>query len=147
MTVAAQRLLPTVPSNSREAVRDTYLPLGGGPDGKLPMLVRESTQVMYHPFAMHRREDLFGPNPEEFDPDRWDDLKPGWEYVPFNGGPRICLGKEFAIVQASYIIIKLVQSFGAISSMDTREWTEFYTLVASSKHGTQVSIVPDSNWK
>lgn len=43
---------------------------------------------------MHRREDIFGDEPEEFRPERWDGLRPGYAFLPFNGGPRICLGRK-----------------------------------------------------
>ena len=43
---------------------------------------------------MHRREDLYGSDAAEFRPERWETIRPGWEYLPFNGGPRICLGRK-----------------------------------------------------
>ncbi len=49
---------------------------------------------------MHRRKDFYGEDAEEFRPERWIDgeegkgLRVGWEYLPFNGGPRICIGRE-----------------------------------------------------
>lgn len=49
---------------------------------------------------MHRRKDLYGEDAEEFKPERWLDedgkkgLRVGWEYLPFNGGARICIGRE-----------------------------------------------------
>ena len=43
---------------------------------------------------MHRRKDYYGEDADEFKPERWEKLRPGWEYLPFNGGPRICLGRE-----------------------------------------------------
>jgi len=71
------------------------LPLGGGPDGKDPLFVRKGTLVAYSLWTMHRRKDYFGEDVEVFRPERWETLRPGWEYLPFNGGPRICLGREF----------------------------------------------------
>lgn len=91
------RLYPVVPINSRQALRDTTLPLGGGSDGKSPMLVPEGTLVNWNVYAMQRRKDFYGEDAEEFRPERWlgeKGLKPGWEYLPFNGGPRICLGRK-----------------------------------------------------
>ena len=89
------RLYPVVPVNSRRAQRDTVLPSGGGPDGKSPMFIKKDMQVDYSVFVMHRRKDIWGEDAEEFRPGRWVGRKPGWEYLPFNGGPRICLGREF----------------------------------------------------
>lgn len=91
------RLYPSVPVNSREVVRTTILPIGGGPDGKAPLLVKPGEAVGYCVYAMHRRKDLYGEDAEEFRPERWEtgELKDiGWAYLPFNGGPRLCLGRK-----------------------------------------------------
>jgi cytochrome P450 len=93
------RLHPVVPANSREATEDTVLPVGGGPDGNAPLFIKKGQLVGWSVWAMHRRKDLYGEDAEEFRPERWLDdpvtgkkgLRPGWEYLPFNGGPRICL--------------------------------------------------------
>lgn len=85
------RLHPVVPGNSRLAVNDTVLPLGGGPNQTAPMFVPKGTIVVYNPYAMHRRKDFYGEDADEFKPERWEHLRPGWEYLPFNGGPRICM--------------------------------------------------------
>lgn len=92
------RLYPVVPLNSREALVDTTIPLGGGLDGKSPVFVPKGAVVTWSVYAMHRRKDYYGDDAEEFKPERWlgeNSLRPGWEYLPFNGGPRICLGRKF----------------------------------------------------
>lgn len=90
----ALRLYPPVPINSRTALVDTILPLGGGPDGQSPVFVPARTVVSYNVFAMHRREDVYGPDAQEFRPERWETIRPGWSFLPFNGGPRMCLGRK-----------------------------------------------------
>ena len=67
--------------NSREAFEDTVLPVGGGPDGKSPIFVPKGRVVAWSVFAMHRRKDFFGEDADEFRPERWETLRPGWEYV------------------------------------------------------------------
>lgn len=86
-----------MPLNAREATRLTTLPIGGGPDGKAPVLVRPGERVGYSVYAMHRRKDIYGDDADDFRPERWegDALRDiGWGYLPFNRGPRICLGRE-----------------------------------------------------
>ena len=83
-----------IPSNAREALRDTTLPRGGGKDGMAPLFVPKGAIVIYTVYAMHRDENIFGANPEDFVPERWDGLRPGWAYLPFNGGNRACLGRK-----------------------------------------------------
>lgn len=82
------RLYPTVPVNNRVPVRTTTLPRGGGPDQRSPVAVKKGTVVMYCVYAMHRREDLWGPDAAEFKPERWEKKIPAWQFLPFNGGPR-----------------------------------------------------------
>lgn len=85
-----------------EIARTTTLPKEGGPSGKSPILVKEGQAVGYCAYAMHRRKDLYGEDADYFRPERWettldDNLSKriGWGYIPFNGGPRICLGRKF----------------------------------------------------
>ncbi|THU78314.1 cytochrome P450 [Dendrothele bispora CBS 962.96] len=101
------RLYPSVPVDGRSPKHATTLP---NKNGK-PCV-----------FLMHRREDLWGPDALEFDPDRFLDerlhkyLTPNpFIFLPFNAGPRICLGQQFAYNEASYFLIKLLQKFDNFS--------------------------------
>jgi cytochrome P450 len=71
------------------ALVDTTLPVGGGPDGKSPIFIKKGQIVVYQVYTMQRRTDLYGEDALEFKPERWENLRPGWNYLPFNGGPRI----------------------------------------------------------
>lgn len=80
------------------------IPTGGGPDGTEPLMLRKGEAVGYSVHAMHRLKRLYGGNADSFHPERWDpdDVKNpvdltniGWSYLPFNGGPRLCLGRKF----------------------------------------------------
>lgn len=91
----ALRLHPVIPIGGRQARRDTVLPHGGGADGESPLLVPKGTIVMFNVYAMHRDDKVFGANVEAFSPERWENLRPGWAYLPFSGGPRICMGRKY----------------------------------------------------
>ncbi|KAG5419204.1 ALK2 [Candida metapsilosis] len=111
------RLYPSVPQNFRVATRNTTLPRGGGPDGQSPILVTKGQTVVYSVYATHRMEEYYGKDALEFRPERWfepETRKLGWAFVPFNGGPRICLGQQFALTEASYVTTRLVQEFGSL---------------------------------
>ena len=86
------RLYTIVPINAKFANKDTTIPRGGGPDGQSPVFVHKGQMVIWITYAMHRREDLWGKDAAEFRPERWEGLLPGFSYLPFNGGPRICPG-------------------------------------------------------
>ena len=140
------RLYPVVPLNQREAINDTYLPRGGGKDGQSPVFIPKGMAVGYSVFAMQRRKDIYGEDAEEFKPERWDNIRPGWEYLPFNGGPRICLGQQFALTEASYVTVRLMQEYRDIASRDPEPvWTESIHLTAVGLNGCKVSLTPFSN--
>ncbi|KAK6389101.1 hypothetical protein LTR65_007026 [Meristemomyces frigidus] len=142
------RLYPVVPTNSREAECDTTLPLGGGPDGSAPLFIEKGGLVAWSVYAMHRRKDYYGEDADDFRPERWLDdpatgkkgLRPGWEYLPFNGGPRICLGQQYALTEASYTTVRLCQAFGEIESRDQQPWTESLTLTCVNLGGAKVAL-------
>ncbi|GAB7349248.1 hypothetical protein MBLNU459_g8405t2 [Dothideomycetes sp. NU459] len=60
------RLYPVVPVNTREALEDTVLPLGGGPDGTSPVFVPKGQTITWSLYGMHRRKDYYGEDSEEF---------------------------------------------------------------------------------
>ena len=111
------RLYPIVPENDRQAEVDTVLPVGGGEDGKSPVFVKKGQLVHWSLYTMHRRKDLYGEDAEEFKPERWLDeggkkgLRVGWEYLPFNGGPRICIGRRCSTSLSSLFSLFLVFFF------------------------------------
>ncbi|KAK7191536.1 hypothetical protein DPSP01_011053 [Paraphaeosphaeria sporulosa] len=138
------RTHPVVPGNSRYAVKDTVLPIGGGAEGKAPLFVPKGTIVTYSPYTMHRRTDFYGPDAAEYKPERWENLRPGWEYLPFNGGPRICLGQQYALTEASFVTVRLLQEFSKIESRDPNggKWQEGLTLTVCSGNGVKVGLTP-----
>ncbi|KAF5358875.1 hypothetical protein D9757_012299 [Collybiopsis confluens] len=111
------RLYPAVPFNSRYSKNPVILP---GKNGKPPLYIPSGSKCVYSVFLMHRREDLWGPDVLEFDPGRFIDeraqkyLIPNpFIFVPFHAGPRICLGQQFAYNEASYFLIRFLQSFSS----------------------------------
>ncbi|KAL8798622.1 MAG: hypothetical protein Q9182_006516 [Xanthomendoza sp. 2 TL-2023] len=141
------RLHPPVPLNFRTSVRDTTLPFGGGSDGQSPVLVSAGTLVYYHVYSMHRQECIYGPDAADFRPERWESIRPGWGFLPFNGGPRICLGQQLALTEASYTSVRLMQAFYQVQSRDSEPWQEALTISCASKNGTQVVLIPTDGCK
>ncbi|KAJ5594073.1 uncharacterized protein N7459_000281 [Penicillium hispanicum] len=124
------------------ANKDTHLPVGGGPDGQDPVYVGKGQEVTYSVDTMHRLPEIFGADAKEYRPERWDKLKPGWGYIPFNGGPRICIGQQFALTEAGYTIVRLLQHFEKIESRDEGAFEESLTLTLASFNGTKVAMTP-----
>ena len=76
---------------------------------------------------MHRRRDLYPPPsahfPDimEFAPHRWESWTPkSWQYIPFNGGPRICIGQQFALAEMGYTVVRILQRFETVQ----RYWAD-----------------------
>ncbi|KIW67864.1 hypothetical protein PV04_07082 [Phialophora macrospora] len=111
------RLFPVVPLDGRTAKTHTVLPEGGGVDGKSPLLVPAGAKVAFNIYALHHRRDIFGDDADEFRPERWeaDEVGPMADFegafIPFIIGPRVCLGKNMAMMIVSYVIIRILQSF------------------------------------
>ena len=121
------RLEPVVPENARHSVNNTTLPRGGGSDGQSPVYIRAGEEIMYNVRIMQRRRDIWGQDAEEFRPERWQGLKAGWEYLPFNGGPRICLGQQFALTEAGYVIVRMLQRYDKIENLDPKPLKHRFT--------------------
>ena len=91
---------------------------------------------------MHRRTDIYGEDAHMFRPERWENrqLRPGWGYLPFNGGPRVCLGQQYALTEVGYVTIRLVQEFQTLHSRDPGPWEQTPTLALRSRNGTKVCL-------
>ena len=92
------RLYPPAPRFDREAVADDKL---GDHE------VRAGDIVSVWPWLLHRHESLWE-RPDEFDPDRFSpERRAGrhrFQYLPFGGGPRLCVGMRFATAEALTIL-------------------------------------------
>jgi cytochrome P450 len=99
------RLYPPAWGFSRRALADDEL---GG------YRVRKGMLVFVIPFVVHRRPKLW-PDPERFDPDRFtpelEAARPKFAYIPFGGGPRGCIGNQFAMVEAMLIVATVARRY------------------------------------
>ncbi len=97
------RLIPSVWIYGREAQRDVRIG---------DYVFKKGSAVAISPLALGRNEKYFD-RPMEFDPGRWtrefERQLPRGAYVPFAAGPRVCLGKQFAMMEMRVIIGTLLQ--------------------------------------
>ncbi|QIW95936.1 hypothetical protein AMS68_001454 [Peltaster fructicola] len=138
----ALRLYPPVPSLVKSAARDTVLPRGGGPDRRSPLFMAKGDLVFYNHYSMMRSTEVYGPDATVFRPERWEDssLRPGWAYLPFGGGARICLGQQYALTEAYYVTIRMLQEYRTIECRDDQPWKEKLTVTLCSLNGTKVAL-------
>jgi len=98
----SMRILPPVPYT----VRVAQLPLKVG-----PFEVPQETRVVASHYLTHHLPDLY-PEPERFRPERWCNINPTqYEYLPFNAGPRICIGGAFATQVLKISLAMILQRF------------------------------------
>jgi cytochrome P450 len=99
------RLYPPAWGFSRLALGDDEIGGYRVPKGSIVFLI---------PFVIHRRPKLW-PNPERFDPDRFalehEAARPRFAYIPFGGGPRGCIGNQFAMLEAQLIVAAIAQRY------------------------------------
>ncbi len=99
----SMRLYPPAHIIGRESLREVRLGEYTIPRG---------TSVLASPWAMHHDRRFF-PDPEAFRPDRWLDGStaslPRYAYMPFGGGPRVCVGNHFAMMEAVLVLATIVQ--------------------------------------
>ncbi|KAI4460047.1 cytochrome p450 [Holotrichia oblita] len=101
------RKYPPIPINSRECNKDYKVPNTD--------LVLPKGQAVFIPTQGIHYDPEYYPDPEKFDPMRFSvenmSKLPQFAFMPFGGGPRICLGQRFALIQSKVGLISLVQNF------------------------------------
>jgi cytochrome P450 len=77
--------------------------------------VPKCTQVYVIPAVANFNKIVWGPNADEFDPGRWDDLsetaRDPFAFHTFISEPRGCIGKHFAILEIKTLLVDLVRNF------------------------------------
>jgi cytochrome P450 len=101
----ALRLYPAIWAIPRVAEEEDVVSGYRIPKGDLVLLV---------PYVTHRHPD-FWPDPERFEPTRFlpenSKQRPRWAYLPFGGGQRQCIGNNFAMMEAQFILAMVAQRF------------------------------------
>lgn len=102
----SMRLYPPAPGISNRAVLEDDVVCG--------VKVPKGAQVGIMPWLLHRHRTLWD-NPEKFDPERFSPERSQgrhrFAYLPFGGGPRVCIGMALAMAEAQLILATLAQRF------------------------------------
>ena len=79
--------------------------------------LKKGTVVFASPYVQHRRPAHF-PHPLQFDPERWTNpeaerlLPHRYAFMPFGGGPRVCVGGHFAMMESHLILATILRHVG-----------------------------------
>ncbi|MGQ4387717.1 cytochrome P450 [Streptomyces sp. SAS_270] len=112
----ALRLWPTAPAFAREARQDTVL------GGVHPM--RQGAWALVLTAMLHRDREVWGEDAEQFDPDRFDAkavrARPAHTFKPFGTGARACIGRQFALHEATLVLGLLLRRYDLRADPDYR---------------------------
>lgn len=100
------RLYPPAWIMSRLALADD--PIG-------PYTIPAGSTALVSPYLLHR-DPASWPDPERFDPERFapgggGESRHSYAYLPFGGGPRLCIGNQFALMEMQILLAMLVRAF------------------------------------
>lgn len=117
------------------------------PDGTK---LEKGEKVIYAIYAMGRMETIWGKDCLEFRPERW--LRNGrymtesaYKFTAFNGGPRLCLGKDFAYYQMKYVAAAIIYRYRVrVDAKSGHKVEPKMALTMYMKHGLKVNMIKKS---
>ncbi|XP_050228825.1 cytochrome P450 86A22-like [Mercurialis annua] len=131
------RLYPSVPQDSKHVISDDILPDGTH--------VPAGSSVTYSIYSIGRMKFIWGDDCLEFKPERW--LSPdsnkinSFNFVAFNAGPRICLGKDLAYLQMKSIVAAVLLRH-RLSVVPGHRVEQKMSLTLFMKYGLKVNVHP-----
>lgn len=129
----SMRLYPPVSLLGRESVKDTEIG---------SYLIPKGCVIIISQWVMHHSSKYFA-NAEAFQPERWlGDLEkqlPRGVYFPFGDGPRICIGKGFALMEAVLILATVAQQY-RLTLVPSHDIVPQPSITLRPEHGVQVTL-------
>lgn len=121
---------------ARQAIEDVEI--GGH-------VIRKGGWIFISPYVMHRDARAF-PDPETFDPDRFAPGRvesiPDYAYIPFGGGPRICIGSALAIMEVVLVAATVLQRFHLSLAPEQGEAEPEVEVVLRPRGGLRMRLTP-----
>ena len=134
VVLESMRLYPPAWGVARQALTDVEI---GG------FAFRKGAEFVMSPWVLHRDPKSFE-DPDAFKPERWDnDLGrrlPRFAYFPFGGGPRVCIGNRFAMMEAKLVLAVAIQRFRFEVAPET-ELTLLPSVTLRPRHGVRLRLV------
>ncbi|KLO90249.1 pisatin demethylase / cytochrome P450 monooxygenase [Fusarium fujikuroi] len=139
------RLYAPIPFTVRDALKDTQI---------LGTFVPKGTMVVLCPWAINRAHELWGPDADDFNPERW--MAPGqansggaksnYAFLTFLQGPRGCIGQKFSLAELMALTCALVgrYRFDIDKHYEVRDITD--GIVAKPSKGLKVRVEEVQGW-
>nr|RBQ93088.1 hypothetical protein FVER53263_07585 [Fusarium verticillioides] len=139
------RLYAPIPFTVRDALKDTRI---------LGTFIPKGTMVILCPWAINRAHELWGPDADEFNPERW--MAPGqansggsksnYAFLTFLHGPRGCIGQKFSLAELMALTCALVgrYRFDIDKDYEVRDITD--GIVAKPSKGLKVFVEEVQGW-
>ncbi|MGJ9383694.1 cytochrome P450 [Salipaludibacillus sp. CF4.18] len=104
---------------------------------------KKGEMVLMSQYVMHRNPEYFD-NPEEFIPDRFADnfMKklPTYAYFPFGGGPRVCVGNHFSLMEGVLALAVMMKEYSVKMAPNHGEITPQPLVTLRPKHGLRMIV-------
>uniref|UniRef100_A0A182MU74 Cytochrome P450 n=1 Tax=Anopheles culicifacies TaxID=139723 RepID=A0A182MU74_9DIPT len=131
------RLCPSIPVVARVCTDDIEV------DGNI---IPRGTTIVFSIFALHRRKDLWGPDAERFDPDRFSPERSlgrhPHAFKPFSVGARDCIGKQYAMMGMKLVFAHLLRNFRFHTDLEYDKMEFKFDMQLRLSHGYKLSIEP-----
>jgi cytochrome P450 len=131
------RLYPPVPYNGKSPVDEDVLPNG--------LRVHPGQFIWFSPWIMGRDAARWGADCLSFRPERWSELSNyqihAFAYIPFNAGPRVCLGKRMAEIEIQVLVCLLLPKFH-MKHVESHIVQPVWNFTIKSRYNMLMQIVP-----
>ncbi|EOA14407.1 hypothetical protein CARUB_v10027607mg, partial [Capsella rubella] len=131
------RLYPPVPLVRVSPLKTDVLPSGHK--------VEANSKILIFVYGVGRMRAVWGDNALKFKPERWisetGELRhvPAFKFLAFNAGPRVCLGKQIAMMLMKIVVVEMLQNYD-IKVAKGQKFEPDTSLILRMKHGIKVTI-------
>jgi fatty acid omega-hydroxylase len=135
------RLYPSVPLDHKGVLKKDVLPDG--------TCIKPGMRFFYSIYSLGRMESIWGADCLQFKPERWISMtddgqvrlnqESAYKFAAFNGGPRVCLGKNMAYMQMKAAAAGILRRF-QIRVVENHLVVPKISLILSMKHGLMVTL-------
>ena len=131
----SMRILPSVALFGRQSIEPVTIS---------GCTIPKNSLMLIAPWTLHHRADIY-PEPEKFDPERFSDERqdsiPRFAYLPFSEGPRVCIGRAFAMMQMRINLAMLLQRY-RLKLVEGYQFEPAFQFNARPKHGLPMQLEP-----